>query len=285
MGNEALAVTGSTGALGGMVARELSELNIPQRLVVRDPSRAPALERATIVPASVSYGDQSAAVKALEGTAVLFMVSGAESADRLEQHRTFVDAAADAGVRHIVYTSFFGAAADCVFTLGRDHFATEQHIRASGMAFTFLRDNFYMDVLPYFVGEDGLLRGPAGDGRVAAVARADVARVAVTVLVDPGRHRGATYHLTGPEALTLTEVTRTLSETTGRPARFHNETVEEAYESRRRWPADDWQYDAWVSTYLSIARGEVGEVTGDVAAVTGKEPLSLATLLRDQARA
>ena len=76
------------------------------------------------------------------------MVSAAESADRLDEHKAFVDAAAEAGVRHIVYTSFCAAAPDCTFTLGRDHYATEQHIRASGMDWTFLRDNFYLDFLP-----------------------------------------------------------------------------------------------------------------------------------------
>ena len=145
------------------------------------------------------------------------MVSGAEAADRLDQHRRFVDAAADAGVQHVVYTSFHGAAPDCTFTLGRDHYATEQHLRASGMSWTFLRDNFYLDVFPYFVGEDGVLRGPGGNGRVAAVARADVARVALAVLADPDAHRGATYDLTGPEALTLAEIGETIAGPPGVP--------------------------------------------------------------------
>ena len=165
----------------------------------------------------MSYGDRPAAVRALEGATVLFMVSGAESADRLEQHRTFVDAAVDAGVEHIVYTSFYGAAADCTFTLGRDHWATEEHIKAAGLSYTFLRDNFYLDVLPLFAGREGVLRGPAGEGRVSAVARADIARVAVAVLRDPPAHRNATYHLTGPEALTMTEVAHTITAVTGRP--------------------------------------------------------------------
>jgi uncharacterized protein YbjT (DUF2867 family) len=228
----------------------------------------------------MSYADADAVRRALGGATTLFMVSAAEAADRLDQHRTFVDAAAAAGVEHVVYTSFFGAAADCVFTLGRDHFATEQHIRASGMAFTFLRDNFYLDLLPLFAGEDGVLRGPAGDGRVSAVARADIARVAVAVLLDPAAHAGATYDLTGREALTLRDIARIVSEETGRPMSFHDETVEEAYTSRLRWPAEQWQYDAWVSTYTSIASGEVAGVSDDVARVTGRPPLTLVELLR-----
>jgi NAD(P)H dehydrogenase (quinone) len=206
-------------------------------------------------------------------------VSAAENADRLSEHRTFVDAAAAAGVEQIVYTSFFGAALDCTFTLGRDHWATEEHIRASGMAHTFLRDNLYLDFFPYMAGEDGVIRGPARDGRVAGVTREDVARVATAVLLDPAAHRDAAYHLTGPESLTMTDVARITSEVTGRAITFHDETVEEAYESRKKWNAPDWQVDAWVSTYTAIAAGEMDGATDDVRRVTGRPPTSLAQLL------
>lgn len=278
----ALAVTGSTGALGGLVARGLAARGVEQRLLVRSAGRAPDLPGASVVE-FLGYGDRAAAVAALAGVRTLLMVSGAESADRLEQHRTFVDAATEAGVAHVVYTSFQGAAADCTFTLGRDHHATEEHLRASGLTTTFLRDSFYLDFLPDMAGEDGVIRGPAGDGRVAAVARADVARSAVEVLIDPAAHAGATYDLTGPEALTMTEVAETITAATGRTVTFHDETLEEAYASRRRWEAPQWQYDAWVSTYVAMARGEVAAVSGDVARLTGQEPTSLAELLAERA--
>ena len=127
----ALAVTGSTGWLGGLVAGDLAERGHPQRLVVRDASRAPVLPGAAVVQAS--YGDGGAAREALDGVGILFMVSAAEDEQRLDDHRTFVDAAVAAGVEHIVYVSFFGAAQDATFTLARDHWATEEHIKASGM--------------------------------------------------------------------------------------------------------------------------------------------------------
>jgi NAD(P)H dehydrogenase (quinone) len=207
------------------------------------------------------------------------MVSASESADRLEQHRTFVDAAADAGVQHVVYTSFYGAAPDCTFTLARDHFATEEHIRSRGLAFTFLRDSLYLDFMPMLVGEDGVIRGPAGDGRFAGVARQDVADVAVAVLLDPQSHRGATYDLTGPESLSFAEAARILTEASGREVTYHDETDEEAYASRRRWHAPQWQYDAWVSTYTAVRAGEVEAVTDDVRRITGHAPISLRDLL------
>lgn len=276
-----LAVTGATGALGGLVARSLAGLGLEQRLLVRDVARSPDLPGA--IPVSMTYGDAVAAREALVGADTLFMVSAAEAADRVDQHRTLVDAAAAAGVRHVVYTSFFAAAPDCVFTLGRDHFATEQHLRSSGMAFTFLRDNFYLDLLPLFADEEGVLRGPAGDGRVSAVARADITRVAVAVLLDRGAHAGASYDLTGREALSLTELAETVTVETGRRLVFHDETIEEAYASRRRWPAEQWQYDAWVSTYTAIASGEVAPISDDVERVTGQAPMTLVELLRSQA--
>jgi uncharacterized protein YbjT (DUF2867 family) len=89
--------------------------------------------------AVADYADGAAVRAALTGARTVLMVSAAESADRLAKHRTFVDAAAAAGVQHVVYTSFTDAAPDATFTLARDHAATEQHLRASGMAWTFLR--------------------------------------------------------------------------------------------------------------------------------------------------
>ncbi|MET0590153.1 MAG: NAD(P)H-binding protein, partial [Naasia sp.] len=184
-----LAVTGSSGALGGLVARGVTEFGVPSILVVRSADRAPQLPGTEVREAS--YADADASALALRGVKTLFMVSASESADRLVQHRNFVIAAAEAGVEHIVYTSFVGASPDCTFTLGRDHATTEESIRQTGMDFTILRDNFYLDFFQHLPGEDGAIRGPAGDGRVAGVARADVARVALEVLKDPVAHRGA----------------------------------------------------------------------------------------------
>src|SRR5262245_2398780 len=116
----ALAITGSTGRLGGRVARSLA---VPLRLIVRDPGRAPDLSECEVVAATYDNPGE-----ALKGVKTLFMVSGAEHPDRVTQHRTFIDAAQHAGVEHIVYTSFYGAAPDATFTLARDHFATEEHI-------------------------------------------------------------------------------------------------------------------------------------------------------------
>jgi len=278
MDNTPLGITGSTGRLGGRVARKLADAGRPQRLLVRDPSRAPQLAGATAVQSS--YADRKAVTAALDGLRTVLMVSASESPDRMSQHRAFIDAAAAAGLQQVVYISFYGAAPDCTFTLGRDHFATEEYLRASGMGFTFLRDNLYADFFPAMVGEDGVIRGPAAQGRVAAVAQDDIADAAVAVLLDPEAHAGATYSLTGPEALTLDEVAAVLTGAQGRPVAYQPETVPEAYASRAVYAAPDWQVDAWVSTYTAIAAGELAGVTGDIETLTGRPAISLADLLR-----
>jgi NAD(P)H dehydrogenase (quinone) len=149
------------------------------------------------------------------------------------------------------------------------------------MTYTFLRDSFYSDLLPFFADDQGVIRGPAGGGRVAGVARADVADVAAAVLRSPGEHADATYVLTGPEALSLTELAERAGPVLGRELRFEDETVEAAYASRRAaYGAEDWQLDAWVSTYTAIRDGSCAEVTGDVERVAGHPARTLEEALR-----
>ena len=272
-----IAVTGVTGGLGGRVARRLAERGATQRLVVRDPARAPELAGAEV--ATGSYDDAEGLRRAFDGTRTLLMVSASEAPDRQRLHANVVDAAVAAGVERIVYTSFFGAAPDCTFTFGRDHWHAEEYIRASGLGHTFLRDNLYIDFLPLMAGPDGVIRGPAGDGRVAAVARDDIADVAAAVLLGGG-HEGRSYDLTGPQALTLAEAAEELSRAAGRPIRYQAETLEEAYASRASYGAPGWEVDGWVTTYVAIANGDLDQVSGDVAAVAGHPPLRLAEFLR-----
>jgi NAD(P)H dehydrogenase (quinone) len=272
-----LGITGATGHIGGTTARLLTAIEVPARLLVRDPSRAPALP-GTEVRRAV-YGDPACA-EALRGVDALLMVSGAESDDRVGEHRGFVASAVEAGVRHIVYTSFVGAGDRSGFLLGRDHGATEQIIRESGLAYTFLRDNFYAEVFPYFADEDGAIRGPAGKGRVAAVSRRDVAEVAALVLRAPDAHAGSSYDLTGPEALSLGEIADVLTELTGRPHRFVDETMDQARASRARYGAADWLVDAWISTYTAIRDGELDHVSNDISRLLDRPATSFAEAVR-----
>jgi NAD(P)H dehydrogenase (quinone) len=266
-----IALTGVTGRLGGRVAGLLSGETL--QLLARDPSRVPSLPNASV--AAASYDDGEAVRAALEGIQTVFFVSAAETSDRVRHHLTFVDAAAEAGVEHVVYTSFFGAAPDATFTLARDHYATEERIKSSGMQWTFLRDNLYADFIKHFADEHGVIRGPAGDGRLAAVATDDVAGAAAAVLRGPAAHAGAIYDLTGPESFTLAEAAAIL----GPAYSFENETVEQAYASRAHYGAEQWQLDAWVTTYTAIAAGELDGVTGHVERLTGHPATTLAALV------
>jgi len=272
-----LAITGATGHIGGMTARLLADEGRRLRLLVRDPSRAPELPGADVRQAS--YGDERT-VEALRGVDTALMVSGAESDDRVGEHRAFVEAAVEAGVRQVVYTSFVGAGAASAFLHGRDHGATEAIIRSSGLAWTFLRDNFYSEVWPLYADESGTIRGPAGDGRVATVSRRDVAEVAALVLRHPEAHSGAAYDLTGPQALTLGEIAATLTQVTGRAHRFVDETMEEARASRSHFGAPDWLVDAWISTYTAIRDGELEAVSQDVPRLLGRPATSFEEAMR-----
>src|SRR5829696_8519237 len=145
-----IAVTGATGGLGGRVARRLAGRGVAQRLVVRDAARAPELDGAEV--AEATYGDGEAKRRALDGVATMLLVSASEAVDRVKLHTTAVDAAVAAGVERVVYTSFFGAAPDCPFTLARGHWHTEQALGACGLRSTFLRNKLYIDFLPLMAG-------------------------------------------------------------------------------------------------------------------------------------
>lgn len=269
----ALAVTGATGYLGGAVARTLAETGTALRLLARRPEAVPELPGA--VATRIAYADTEEVRAALAGVETLFMVSAHESPERVGEHRGLIDAAAAAGVRHVVYTSFYGASAQAAFTLSRDHGLTEAYLRESGMGWTFLRDNFYMDFFVELCTQGGEIRGPAGDGVCSAVTRADVAAVAAVVLREPGRWAGRVLDLTGPEDLSMATVAATVGGRLGREVVYVAETVEEAYASRLAWPAQQWQYDAWVSTYTAIRDGEQAGVSGDVEEVLGRPAESL----------
>src|SRR4051812_431942 len=243
MASELIGVTGATGGVGGRGARRLADHGIEQRLLVRDAARAPSLDHAQ-VGGFGGYDDPDGFGRALDGVGTLLFVSAAEDPARVLLHQKAIDAAVAAGVRRIVYTSFVGAAADATFTFARDHFHTEEHIKASGVAHTFLRHNLYIDFVPVLCPPEGVIRGPADDGRVAAVSRDDIADVAAAVLTSED-HDGETYDITGIEAFTLTEAAAELSRVTGRHITFEDETLEDARASRRSSGAPDYVIEGW----------------------------------------
>ena len=286
-GSGRIAVTGASGLLGSKLAFRLAAEGAPQRLVVRDAARAPSLGDDPLPEADVAvvggYDDTRGMVDAFRGCDTVFLVSAHEDADRVDAHRAAVDAAVVAGVERLVYVSFVGAGPEAVFTFARDHWHTEEYVRGTGLRYTFLRDNLYHRGLVLMVGDDGVIRGPAGDGRVASVSHDDIADVATAVLLDerPRRHDGATYDLTGPEALTFADVASTLSRVTGREIAYHPETLEEAYASRAGYDVPRFEVDGWVSSYSAIAAGALARVSDTVRRFTERPAQSFAQWLDD----
>lgn len=273
MQSELFGITGAAGEVGGRVFRRLEPLGVRQRLIVREGADLIAPNGCEVEPIA-DYGDAESFESAVRDVTTLFLVSGREHEDRLRQHFTAVDAAVAAGVERIVYLSFLGAAPGATFTLARQHYATEEHIRSKGVAFTFLRSSLYLDFIPWFCSADGVIAGPAGDGRFAPVARDDIADTVVTVLTSR-EHDGKVYDNTGPDSFSLEEAAEELSRASGRPVRYKNETLEEAWASRRPTGAPDWEIEGWITSYVAIAKGELDVVSDTVLRLTGHPSQSL----------
>ena len=304
------AVTGVTGEVGRRVAEGLARLRAEQRLIARDPARAPRMPGVEVATVS-GYSDARAMGAALAGVETLFLVSAHDimgirhralmsgqpvpAYDRLHEHIAAVAAAAAVGVERIVYLSFVNPAPDATFILGREHFHTEEHIRSSGLAFTFLRQNMYMDKVPQHVARGDVIRAPAGDGRVAWVSRADVAAAAVAVLTGTG-HDGQTYDITGPEALTMAETAQRLAVALGRDITYEAQSPHEARALRNTSRMEemdavrrertgegltDEELEIWISHYVQIAGGQVGAVSDAVPLLSGRPAESLADYLAE----
>ena len=272
-----IAVTGVTGNLGGMVSRLCKKNGIEVRNLARNVEKAEKLGFSNVFKSS--YDKSEDTVKSLEGIEVLFMVSGSENPNRVQQHKDFIDAAKIAGVSHIIYLSFYNASKNSIFTLGRDHYATEEYIKENGFKYTFLRDNFYADFFVDLCREYGEIKGPAGNGKVSAVVRSDVSEVVAKILENPGKWENQTLNMTGPEELSMTEIVKAVSEYFGKEIKYIEETVEEAYKSRKIWKAEQWEYNSWVSTYIAIAENEQSGISNDIEKVLGRKATSLVEYL------
>ncbi|QHT65444.1 SDR family oxidoreductase [Rhodocytophaga rosea] len=265
-------ITGATGHIGNRVAHLLKQ-DTSIRLMTRTPEKLSGFGQAEKIQAE--YGDKASLTAAFKDIDTAFIVSGyAAPGQRALLHKNAIDSAQQAGVSHIVYLSFQGASAQSKFPMSRDHFQTEEFIRQSGLACTILRDSFYMDLIPEMFGENRLMRGPGGDGKVAWVAREDVARTIAAVLSNPSAYPG-TFNLTGREALSLTETAGRLSKLTGKKYTYQQESVEEGMLWRNQLGAPAWEVDTWIGSYVAIAAGEVASVSKAVYEITHQHPFTL----------
>ena len=226
-----IAITGATGALNGASLEHLLQEVAPGELVavVRDPARAQHLADRGVVVRQGDYADPATLPDAFGGADQLLLVSSNDpGADAGALHAAAIDAAVEAEVGRVLYTSHQGAAPDTQFKPGRDHAATEQLLAASGLPWTSLRNGFYLHTLGWLLGpwrETGVFRVPA-DGPVSWTSRDDAAEGAAAVLLSERTFDGPTT-LTADAAPTFADLAATASEVTGRPVALEVVDAEE----------------------------------------------------------
>ena len=282
-------VTGSTGANGAELCAALSKAGVAARAMVRSPEAEGAQRLAALPHVELIAGDfddPASLAKALDGVDRAFLLT--PSTERAEeQQMRFVDAARAAGVRRIVKLSQFAADLTSPVRFLRYHAAVEAAIRASGMAWTFLRPNLFMQGLLGFapaIRAGGGIAAPIGDARISVVDIRDIAAVAAAALTGDG-YAGATYSLTGPESLTHPNMAARLTNALGRTVPFKEVTPDEMRDQLVQTGMNRWQADGLIEDYAHYARGEAEEVTNGVRAATGKPPRDFDSFAQDNAAA
>ena len=266
-------VTGASGQLGKKVAKQLETAGDALRLMVRDRKKAPDIQNAEVVEGD--YDNPVSLQAAFKGIDRAFIVSLHERPmERAKLHRNAFMAAAAAGVTSVVYTSFQGAAENSLFSMGRDHWQSEKYLKQSGLTYTALRNNYYMETAHEEVNENGLIRNPAGDGRVAWVSRDDIAQVAAHLLLHPMQTSTA-IDVTGPEAPKLSELARLLGDLSGKPIEFQLESYEEGLAWRKEYGLVDWNLEAWMSSDMAKGKGEASKVSDTVERLLGRKACAL----------
>ena len=284
-----IVVTGATGKLGRAVVQNLV-IRIGARQVgasVRDPGKAADLQALGVRVRRGDFDDVQSVQHAFEGAAQVLIVSSnarAYGGDLLAQHRNAIDAARAAGVGRIVYTSHMAASASSAFPPARDHAATEEMLRGSGLAWTALRHGFYADSGLMFMGDalnTGVIEAPE-DGKVSWTTHADLAEADAILLANDGRYDGPTPPLTGSEALDLADLATIASDLLGRAI------------ERRVFPDEDMKVrmaargapEAAASIALGLYRasraGEFATVDSTLERLLGRHPERMRNLIADR---
>lgn len=278
-----IAVTGVTGHLGRLVIEALVERGVaPGEIaaLARTPEKDPAMAGRGVEVRRADYNRPDTLAAAVQGVDRLLLVSSSEVGQRVAQHRNLIDAAREAGVGMLAYTSILKADAS-EMQLAAEHRATEEMIRASGIPFVFLRNGWYLENYTENLApalEHGVLLGSAEDGRVSAAARADYATAAAVVLTGEG-HAGRVYELGGDQAFTLVALAEEISRQTGRRVEYRD-LPEAAYAAAL--------VDAGVPEPFArvladsdrgIARGELFTDSADLRRLIGRPTTTLADAL------
>ena len=276
-------VTGATGKNGAEILRLLSGRKEGVRAMVRKRNQITTAKLSNELEfVEGNFDDDASLRKAMSGVQRAFLVT--DSSERVEEQQLrFVRLARESGVKHIVYLSQLHASTDSPLRFLRYHAAVEDAIRASGMTFTNLRPNLYMQgllMIGQSIASQGRFFAPAGDSRVSVVDVRDIASVAVAALTQ-AKHEGKTYDLTGPQALTHFEMAEQLSQTLDQPVTFVDVPEHKFREGLRFIHMPDWQADGLIEDYAHYRRGEASAVSSAVKEATGKDPRGFADFARD----
>lgn len=279
-------VTGATGTIGSTLIQDLAERNIPFRALVRSASRAQSLPKLPGMEVMIGDFDEPESIsRALDGIERAFLLTN--STERAEtQQLAFVDAAQRAGVKQIVKLSQWAADSDSPVRFLRYHAAVEQYIQATGIGYTFLRPNLFMQGVLGFrdtILTQGRFFAPIGEARISIVDTRDIAMVAATALVEDG-HLGQIYNLTGPEAFTHQEMADILGKAIHRPVEFIKIPPQAMREAMVAMGFPEWQADGTIEDYAHYTRGEAAEIATGVYDATGKQPRSFEIFVRDYAQ-
>jgi uncharacterized protein YbjT (DUF2867 family) len=275
-------VTGATGTVGCDVAKLLSKKGAAVRAGVRDQAKARQRFDGDIALVTFDFEDDSSFADALDRVRKVFLLPPLLQ-NQVELTNAFVDAAKRAGVRHIVKLSAIGVDDETHPTAIKSHAANEQHIRESGLAFTFLRPNSFMqNFFTYFPPRDDAIYLPWGNGTASFVDTRDIATVAAKVLTSDG-HEGKIYTLTGPATLGIAEIARILSEVTGREFKYVDVPEATARDGMLQAGVPPWQVDLVMELHAVNKQNRWSAVTSDIEKVTGTRPTGFAQFARDHA--
>ena len=277
-------VTGATGNNGSEIVKMLAAQNIPVRAMVRDRSRAGAIALPSVEVVEGDFDRPETLLNALSGVDRAFLLTN--SSEHAEaQQLAFVEAAKQSRVAHIVKLSQFAAAADSPVRFLRYHAAVEAAIQSSGMAYTFLRPNLFMQGLLSFkstISAQNAFYAAIGEAKVSMIDVRDIADAATAALTGTG-HEGKIYDLTGPQAVSHSEAAHYLSNALGRKITFVDIPPEKMLETLLSIHFPAWQAEGLLEDYAHYRRGEASVVASGVQDATGKAPRSFETFAHDYA--
>lgn len=278
-------ITGATGNIGKELIKLLSGNGISFRAMVRSAEKAQQL--ASLPGIELVEGDFNhleSLKNALQGVEKAFLLTNS-SEEAEEQQCNFVKASIETGLKHIVKLSQWAADEHSPVRFLRYHAVVENRIKESGIAYTFLRPNLFMQALLGFrdsIIEKGQFYGAIGDSKISLVDIRDIAAVAATALTTQG-HEGKVYNLTGPDSLTHAEIAEKLSEATGRKVQFMDITPGMLYDALLHAGFPEWQAAGLVEDYAHYKAGEAAEIQNGVREATGNDPVGFDQFAKDYA--